>query len=159
MKMTDGEKVYIQERDAQVVMSVMPEDSIPQVIVDIYNSKDSSSFVELKDSKEREFINSLDYLIDYNTLRYLSLTETLAMNQSTLVELNRAFRLYAEALELSDEESIKRAKVRLELMKYREECIKEMISSKRGPIVITSNKSEPKKKMRVFNFRSNKGRE
>ncbi len=154
MKMIDGEKVYIQERDAQVVMSVMPEERIPQVIVDIYNSKDSSSFVELKSPEERDFINSLDYLIDYNALSFLSLTETLSMNQGVLAELNRAFRLYAEALELSDEESIQRAKVRLELMKYKEECIKEMISSKRGTINFSGTNSETRKKMKAFNFRS-----
>ncbi len=159
MKMVDGDKVYIQESDARVVMDVTPLERVPQAIVDICNSESDSSFIELIEQDGIDFINSLDYLINYSELDFLSLTDTLSMNQRILADLNRAFRLYNEAINLNDEDSIRRAKIKLDLLRYKEACMKEMIQNKRGSVTITSYSMIPKRKMRVFSFISNKGRE
>ena len=157
MKIVNGEKVYIQESDARVVLNTMPIESVPQAIVSIVN-RDRDEFVELEE-EGKSFINSLDYIMDYSLLSYLSLTDTLALNEKALIELNRAYRLYNEALGLEDEKSIQIAKARLELMKYKEECLKTMIQSKRGSISFSSQMLEPKRKIRGFSFKSKKGRE
>lgn len=150
MKIIDGNNVYVQGRDLEVVLTTLPKDKLPETIVAIGNNDIRNQYVKISQEEAVNFINSLDFIMDYNCARSLSLTDTLSMNEQALIDLNKAFKLYEEALNLSDEDSISRAQERLSLSKYKVECLKELISSKRGQIRVLG--IEPKKK-KHFSFK------
>ena len=151
MKITDGERVFLQENDLKVVLSTNEKEKVPEKIKDAYEQK--MPYVELTEDEEIKFVNSLEYLLDYDALKYLSLTDTLSMNKKTLIDLNKALKSYEEVLDSNDKESISIAERRLALLRYKEACLKEMIQAKRTTVsVFDKNVNILQKKKHRFGF-------
>ena len=155
MKVVEKDKAHIQVKDLEVVIKATREDEIPKTLIEKFSLNKEGhdgDFIEFTNEEDINFISSLDSVLDYSIYSSMSLTNILNTNEKALIELNRALRLFEEAVASQDESSIVRAQNRVDLLRYKTECLKELIKAKRGPVVIAS--MNDKKKQHIFSFKS-----
>ena len=161
MKILEKACIYVQERDIELLLKASKKENLPKSIVESYeevidSGKSNNPLVyrKFEDKDAIAFLNTQSFILDKKHLDYLSWTDTIDYGTSTLLELNKAFHEFELANNSSNPEEIKKAKDRLDLLKYKMNCIKESISDKESRISVVSLKEN--KKSRLLSKRRNK---
>ncbi len=154
MKILEKEGIYVQERDIELLLKVSKKEELPKSIVESYeevidSGKSNNPLVyrKFEEKDAIDFFNKQSYILDKRYLDYLTWTDTIDYGSSTLLELNKAFQEFELACTSSNPEEIKRAKDRLDLLKYKMNCIKEVINKKESRVSFVSLKENRKSKL------------
>lgn len=149
-KITDENKLYVQNRDIIHLKEACEIVNIPEEILfscaDIIKSgqcENEMEYIDFSSEEAVKFLDSLSYIVDYDLLKNMTWAETILYGSATLLELNQALNNYDK---ITDKNSIeaKKAKDKLNLLRYKMASIREIADSKKGGLVILS--TEPKKK-------------
>lgn len=152
MKIINGNELYVQKCDVEVALKDkkrMPSDiraNLEKRMTDAdLKQEGQKSFLSFDDEAVTNYFSELDYVLDYNTMRNLSWTESVELCEKAIIEFNKAREEGKTGL---DEEEYN---VKMELLKHKLETIKMVVQSKKGNMVVgTVDKTKVKKKFLDF---------